>query len=43
MTVPVRCLFAAMAGISETAHEAAIVGQSEALTAGGYTEAARRL
>ena len=43
MTMPVRHLFVAMAEMSETAHEAAIVGQSESLTAGDYTEAARRL
>ncbi len=40
---PVRHLFAATAEITETAHEAAIAGQSEALTARDYAEAARRL
>ncbi len=39
----VRHLFAAAAEITETAHEAAIAGQSEALTAEAYAEAARRL
>ncbi len=39
----VRRLFVSMAELTETAHEAAIAGQSEALTAGDYTEAARRL
>ncbi len=43
MAMPVRHLFVVMAGMSETAHEVAIVGQSEALTAGDYTEAAQRL
>ena len=38
----VRRLFAAMAEMAETAHEAAIAGQSEALTARAYAEAARR-
>ncbi len=38
-----RRLFAAMAEMTETAHEAAIAGQSEALTVGDYAEAARRL
>ncbi len=38
-----RHLFAATAEITETAHEAAIAGQSEALTARDYAEAARRL
>ncbi len=35
--------FAAAAEIIETAHEAAIAGQSEALTARAYAEAAQRL
>ena len=39
----VRRLFAAMAEMAETAHEAAIAGQSEALTARDYAEAAYRL
>ena len=39
----VRRLFAAMAEMAETAHEAAIAGQSEALTARDYAEAAHRL
>jgi hypothetical protein len=39
----VRRLFAAMVEMTETAHEAGIAGQSEALTATAYTEAARRL
>ncbi len=39
----VRRLFAAMAEMTETAHEAAIAGQSEALTARAYAEAARQL
>ncbi len=43
MAMPVRHLFVVMAEMSETAHEVAIAGQSEALTAGDYTEAARRL
>ncbi len=43
MTMPMRCLFAAATALIETVHEAAIVGPSEALTAGDYTEAARRL
>ncbi len=38
-----RRLFAAMAEMAETAHEAAIAGQSEALTARDYAEAAHRL
>ncbi len=40
---PVRHLFAAATDMIETAHEAAIAGQSEALTARDYAEAARRL
>ena len=40
---PVRRLFVAAAEITETAHEAAIAGQSEALTARAYAEAAPRL
>ncbi len=40
---PVRRLFAAMAEMTEIAHEAAIAGQSEALTATAYAEKARRL
>ncbi len=39
----VRRLFAAAAEMTETAQEAAIAGQSEALTAGAYAGAARRL
>ena len=39
----VRRLFAAATALIETAHEAAIAGQSEALTAGAYAGAARRL
>ena len=39
----VRRLFAAATEMTETAHEAAIAGQSEALTAGAYAGAARRL
>ena len=39
----VRRLFAAMAEMAETAHEAAIAGQSEALTARAYAAAAQRL
>ncbi len=39
----VRLLFAAATEMTETAHEAAIAGQSEALTAKAYAEAARRL
>ena len=38
-----RRLFAAATELTETAHEAATAGQSEALTAGDYAEAARRL
>ncbi len=38
-----RRLFAAATDMTETAHEAAIAGQSEALSAGDYAEAARRL
>ncbi len=38
-----RRLFAAATELTETAHEAAIAGQSEALTAEAYAEAARRL
>ncbi len=38
-----RRLFAAAAEMTETAHEAAIAGQSEALTARAYAEAAPRL
>ena len=37
----VRRLFAAMTGMTEAAHEAAIAWQSEARTAGDYVEAAR--
>ncbi len=40
---PVRHLFAAATDMIETAHQAAIAGQSEALTAEAYAEAARRL
>ncbi len=39
----VRRLFAAATEITETAHEAAVAGQSEALTAGDYAKAAHRL
>ena len=39
----VRRLFAAATELTETAHEAAIAGQSEALTAGDCATAARRL
>ncbi len=39
----VRRLFAAATALIETAHEAAIAGQSEALTVGDYATAARRL
>ncbi len=39
----VRRQFVAMAGMTETAHEAAIAGQSDALTARAYAEKARRL
>ena len=39
----VRRLFAAATEMTETAHEAATAGQSEALTAKAYAEAARRL
>ncbi|MCH8188590.1 MAG: hypothetical protein IIB66_07800 [Proteobacteria bacterium] len=39
----VRRLFAAATALIETAHEAAIAGQSEALTARADAEAARRL
>ena len=39
----VRRMFAAATALIETAHEAAIAGQSEALTAGAYAEAAQRL
>ncbi len=38
-----RRLFVAAAEMTETAHEAAIAGQSEALTARAYAEKARRL
>ncbi len=38
-----RRLFVAAVEITETAHEAATAGQSGALSAGDYTEAARRL
>ncbi len=39
----VRRMFAAATALIETAHEAAIAGQSEALTARAYAEKARRL
>ncbi len=39
----VRRLFAAATEITETAHEAAVAGQSEAPTAGDYAKAAHRL
>jgi hypothetical protein len=38
-----RRLFAAATDMTETAHEAAVAGQSEALSAGDYAKAARRL
>ena len=46
VVVEVRCehpFFVAVAEMAETAHEAAIAGQSEALTASAYAEKARRL
>jgi hypothetical protein len=39
----VRRLFAVATEMTETAHEAAIAGQSAALTAGDYAKAAHRL
>ena len=39
----VRRLVATVTALIETAHEAAIAGQSEALTARAYAEAAQRL
>ena len=39
----VRHPFAAATALIETAHDAVIAGQSEALTAGDYATAARRL
>jgi len=39
----VRRMFAAATALIETAHEAAIAGQSEAQTARAYAEAAHRL
>ncbi len=39
----VRRMFAAVTALIETAHEAAIVGQSEAQAARAYAEAARQL
>ncbi len=39
----VRRLFAAATAVTDTAHEAATAGQSEALTAEAYAGAARRL
>ncbi len=39
----VRRLFPAATEMTETAHESAIAGQSKALTAGDYAEAAQRL
>ena len=39
----VRRLFAAATALIETAHDAAIAGQSGAITAGDYAEAAQRL
>ena len=39
----VRRLFAAATALIETAHEAAVAGQSEALTAGDFAATARRL
>ncbi len=39
----VRHLFAASAALIETAHDAAVAGQSGAITARAYAEAAQRL
>ena len=39
----VRRLFAAATEMTETAHESTIAGQSKALTAGDYANAAHRL
>ena len=39
----VRRLFAAATEMIETAHDAAVAGQSGEIAAGDYTEAARRL
>ncbi len=39
----VRRLFAAATALIETAHDAAVAGQSGEIAAGDYTEAARRL
>ncbi len=39
----VRRLFAAATALIETAHDAAIAGQSGAIAAGDYAEAAQRL
>ena len=39
----VRRLFVALAELTETAHDAAVAGQSGKIAAGDYTEAARRL
>ncbi len=39
----VRRLFAAATALIETAHDAAVAGQSGAIAAGDYAEAARRL
>ncbi len=39
----VRRLFAAATALSETAHDAAVAGQSSAIAAGDYAEVAHRL
>ena len=39
----VRRLFAAATALIETAHDAAVAGQSSAIAAGDYAEAAHRL
>ena len=39
----VRRLFAAATALIETAHDAAVAGQSRAIAAGDYAEAAHRL
>ncbi len=41
--VLVRRMFAAATALIETAHEAALAGQSEALSAGDYAKATHRL
>ncbi len=40
---PVRHLFAAATALIETAHDAAVAGQSSAIAAGGYAAVAHRL